>query len=46
MAWLTAQQQHRGKTLNEISTENSHIGHSTLTAGSANVKIQNVYCVK
>jgi hypothetical protein len=27
----------------ELHTENSHIGHCTHTAGSANVKVQNIF---
>jgi hypothetical protein len=31
--------QHSGKIRNQGTTENSHIGHCTHTAGSANVKV-------
>ena len=33
-------EQHTGKARNQGSTENSHIGHSTDTVASTNVKVQ------
>jgi hypothetical protein len=36
----TIPEQHTGKTQNQEITENSHIGHCTHTAGSADVKVQ------
>ena len=35
-------EQNTEKARNQGSTENSHIGHCTQTAGSANVKVQNM----
>jgi hypothetical protein len=37
----TIPEQHTGKARNEGITKNSHIGHCTHTAESANVKLQN-----
>jgi hypothetical protein len=36
-------EQHTGKARHERARENSHIGHSTHTAGSADIKEQNIY---
>ena len=41
-ATQTKAEQHTGKGQNQGTTENSHIGHSTHTAESANVKVQNI----
>ena len=35
-------EQDTGRTLSEGTTESSHIGHCTYTAGSANVKVQSI----
>jgi hypothetical protein len=39
----TIPEQYAGKARNQVTTENNHIGHSTQTAGSANVGVQNSY---
>ena len=36
----TIPEKHKRKARNQGTTENSHIGHCTQTAGSANVKVQ------
>jgi hypothetical protein len=36
-------EQHTGEARNQGTTENSHIGHCTHTAGRNNVKVQNIY---
>jgi len=37
----TVPEQHTEKARNSLNTDNSHFGHCTHTAGSANVKVQN-----
>ena len=36
-------EQQTGKARNEGNADNSHIGHCTQTAGSADVKLQNIF---
>jgi hypothetical protein len=36
----TIPEQHNGKARNQETTESSHIGHCTHTAGSADVKVE------
>jgi len=35
-------EQHSWKARNQVTTENSHIGHCTQALESANVKVQNI----
>ena len=39
---LKVPEQHIGKARNQVTTENSHIGHSTRTLESTNVKVQKI----
>ena len=39
----TIPEQHTGKALNQGTTKNSHIWHSTHTTESANIKVQNIF---
>jgi len=39
----TIPEQHTGKSRNEVTTENIHIGYCTHTAGSTNVKVPSVF---
>ena len=39
----TKPEQHIGKARNQGTANNSHIGHCTQTAESANVKVQNIF---
>jgi len=41
----TIPEQLTGKTQNEGTTKNSHIGHCTHTGASANVQVQNIFHV-
>jgi len=38
--------QHTGRARNQGATENSHVGHSTRTSESTNVKVQNIKLAK
>jgi len=42
----TVPEQHTGKARYQGTTENSHIGHCTHTAGSADVNAQNIFQVR
>jgi hypothetical protein len=35
-------EQHTGKARNQVTTENSHTGHSTHTSESTNIKAQQI----
>ena len=39
----TIPEQHTGKALKQVTTENNDIGPCIQTAGSANVKVRNAY---
>ena len=39
----TVPAQHSGKARNRRTTDSSHIGHCTQTAGNADVKVQNTF---
>ena len=39
----TVHEQHTGNARNSGTADNSHIGHCTQTAGSVDVKVQNIF---